>query len=67
MAVIEKDYLTSGEAAKILRCSRKTIRRWAKKGNLPHTTTLGGHFRFSRADILDVLEILHQARQENDE
>lgn len=61
---MEKDYLTSGEAAKILHCSRETIRRWVKNDILPHTTTLGGHFRFSRADILDVLENLLQAGQE---
>ncbi len=66
MAVIEKDYLTSGEAAKLLRCSRRTVCRLAKNGRLPHTMTLGGHFRFSKADILEVLENQTSATEENE-
>ena len=47
----ERDYLTPGEVARALRVSPKTIVRWANDGRLPCTMTLGGHRRFRRADV----------------
>jgi excisionase family DNA binding protein len=44
-------YITSGEVARILRVSPKTVARWAKEGRLPHLVTLGGHRRFPAAPI----------------
>ncbi len=41
-------YLTPGEAARLLGVSPKTINRWTKEGRLACTTTLGGHRRFRR-------------------
>lgn len=45
------EYITTGEVAKILRVSPKTIARWAKQGKLPHLVTLGGHRRFPAGAI----------------
>ncbi len=53
-------YITTGEAARILRVSAKTVARWAKEGKLPHLLTLGGHRRFPASairTIADELEI----------
>ncbi len=44
-------YITTGEAARILRVSPKTVARWAKDGKLPHLVTLGGHRRFPLGEI----------------
>lgn len=45
------EYITTGDVAKILRVSPKTVARWAKEGKLPHLVTLGGHRRFPAAAI----------------
>ncbi|MGH2751313.1 MAG: helix-turn-helix domain-containing protein [Actinomycetota bacterium] len=47
-------YISTGEAAKILRVSPKTVARWAKDGKLPHILTLGGHRRFPRRAVDEV-------------
>lgn len=47
-------YITSGEVARILRVSPKTVARWAKEGKLPHLVTLGGHRRFPSSRIHDL-------------
>jgi excisionase family DNA binding protein len=44
-------YLRTGEAAKILGKSPKTVSRWARQGKLPHLVTLGGHRRFPAAAV----------------
>lgn len=46
-----RDYLTPGEVARALRVSPKTVVRWANDGRIPCTVTLGGHRRFRRADV----------------
>lgn len=48
---LESEYLTAGEAAKLLMVSPKTLVRWADAGRIPHVVTLGGHRRFSRAEV----------------
>ncbi|CAN5554344.1 hypothetical protein BH20ACT23_BH20ACT23_29060 [soil metagenome] len=50
----EDTYITTGQAAKILRVSPKTVARWAKDGRLPHILTLGGHRRFPRSAVDEV-------------
>ena len=50
----EEVYITSGEVARILRVSPKTVARWAKEGKLPHLVTLGGHRRFPSRPIHDL-------------
>ena len=48
---VESEYITAGEAAKILMMSPRTLIRWSDSGRIPHTVTLGGHRRFSRREI----------------
>lgn len=58
-------YLLTSEVAEILHCTPKTVSRWAKEGKLPYTRTLGGHARFSEADIRALADQLHvQAAEE---
>ena len=52
----DESFLTSGEAARILHVSSKTVDRWADQGRVPCSVTLGGHRRFSRRAILAVAE-----------
>lgn len=58
-ALREEPYITTGEVAKILRVSPKTVARWAKEGKLPHLVTLGGHRRFPATAIADLARSLH--------
>ena len=55
----DETYITSGEVARILRVSPKTVARWAKEGRLPHLGTLGGHWRFPATPIYDLARKLH--------
>ncbi len=52
----DESFLTSGEAARILHVSSKTLDRWADQGRVPCSVTLGGHRRFSRPAISAVAE-----------
>jgi excisionase family DNA binding protein len=54
-------YITTGEAARVLRVSPKTVARWAKEGKLPHLVTLGGHRRFPAHAIEDIARGLRVA------
>jgi len=47
----ENEFLTPGEAARLLHVSSKTVNRWANERRLPCIMTLGGHRRFARADV----------------
>jgi excisionase family DNA binding protein len=55
----DDEYITTGEVARILRVSPKTVARWAKEGKLPHLVTLGGHRRFPAGPIHDLARRLH--------
>lgn len=46
-----KTYLTPKKAAAYLKVSTETVRQWAKSGQLPAETTLGGHRRFNIEDV----------------
>ena len=48
-------YLTPSQVAEVLHVSPKTVSRWASQGNLPCLVTLGGHRRFRRHDVDNVL------------
>lgn len=50
-----KAVLTSAEVAALLRVSPATVKRWADAGLLPHLRTSGGHRRFSRVAIENVV------------
>ncbi|HPQ72131.1 MAG TPA: helix-turn-helix domain-containing protein [bacterium] len=50
----KNDALSTGDAAKLLRVSRNTVRRWVKEGVLDgyRINEQRGHYRFSRQYIL---------------
>jgi excisionase family DNA binding protein len=50
-SVKEKEWYTTGEAAKILGVSFRTIKRWIYSGKITATKTVGGHYRISREVI----------------
>lgn len=50
------DLLTPTEVAELFRVNPKTVTRWAKSGKISAIRTLGGHRRFSAAEILRHLE-----------
>lgn len=58
--IIKRDgpYLSVGGAAELLYVSPKTVSRWALEGKLPYTRTLGGHRRFNRAQIEELVASL---------
>ena len=43
--------LTPGEVATLFRVNPKTVTRWARAGKLSAKRTLGGHRRFSEAEV----------------
>ncbi len=47
----DDEYVTPGQAARMLHVSPKTVNRWAQEGRIPCLVTLGGHRRFRRLDI----------------
>jgi excisionase family DNA binding protein len=56
----QRDYLRVGEVAALFHVSPKTVARWAEDGKLPHIVTLGGHRRFPRSSIEDLVPKLDQ-------
>lgn len=51
MTYQKQDWLSLGEAAKLLGVHPSTVRRWANEGHLPVSRTAGGHRRFLRTEI----------------
>ncbi len=49
------EYLTPGQVARILHVSPKTVDRWADQGRIGCIVTLGGHRRFARGDVEEVV------------
>lgn len=47
--------MTPGEVAKIFRVDPKTVTRWANAGKLRSVQTPGGHRRFYRTDIMEMM------------
>lgn len=50
----DEAFMTTGQVARVLRVSPKTVARWATDGKLPHIVTLGGHRRFPARAIDEV-------------
>lgn len=46
-----EDFLSLGEAARLLGIAPQTLRRWADRGQIPTYTTPGGHRRFPRSAV----------------
>jgi excisionase family DNA binding protein len=51
-------YLSRGDVAELLGVSANTVARWAREGRIPCHRTLGGHRRFSRAVIEEILRTM---------
>ncbi|HUZ38832.1 MAG TPA: BldC family transcriptional regulator [Streptosporangiaceae bacterium] len=48
--------LTPSEVAALFRVDPKTVTRWAQQGKLHSIRTLGGHRRYSEAEIQSFLD-----------
>ncbi len=48
--------LTPSEVASLFRVDPKTVTRWAKAGKLSAIRTLGGHRRYSEAEVRMLLD-----------
>lgn len=44
------------DVARVFGVAAKTVTRWAKDGKLPYFLTPGGHRRFYRKDVMELLE-----------
>ena len=52
----ENRLLTPSEVAALFRVDPKTVTRWAQQGKLHSIRTLGGHRRYSEAEIQAFLD-----------
>jgi len=50
----------------MFRVDPKTVTRWAKAGRLPSIRTLGGHRRYSEAEVLSLLNGVPQPNENKD-
>lgn len=50
------DWLTLGEASRLLGVDESTLRTWADAGRIPAYRTPGGHRRFARQAVVEFLE-----------
>ena len=62
-APVSEALLTPGEVASLFRVDPKTVTRWAKSGKLSTVRTLGGHRRYSEAEVRALLSGIPQQRQ----
>ena len=51
----QKDILTTGGVAELLKIDVSTVKRWADSGLLPCTKTLGGHRRYTQAQVREFI------------
>lgn len=58
--------LTPSEVASMFRVDPKTVTRWAKAGKLSAIRTLGGHRRYSEAEVRSLLHGVPQPRGAED-
>jgi excisionase family DNA binding protein len=49
------ELLTPHQVAALFAVNPKTITRWAKAGKIAHVRTLGGHRRYRRKEVVDLL------------
>ena len=54
------EYLTRAQVAAMLGVSPNTVARWARNGRIPCQMTLGGHRRFDRNHILELMRQLRR-------
>jgi excisionase family DNA binding protein len=58
--------LTPSEVASMFRVDPKTVTRWARAGKLSAIRTLGGHRRYSEAEVRSLLHGVPQPRDSED-
>jgi excisionase family DNA binding protein len=56
-----REWLTLGEAARLLGVDGTTLRGWADAGKIPVFRTPGGHRRFNAADLTTLLDVAPRA------
>lgn len=52
----DEDLMLPGEVARLFRVDGKTVNRWANEGKLSCFRTPGGHRRFFRGEIQQIIE-----------
>jgi excisionase family DNA binding protein len=57
----ETRLLTPAEVAALFRVDPKTVTRWAQRGKIRSIRTLGGHRRYSEAEVQAFLDSPEQA------
>lgn len=62
----QSEFLTRFEVSKLLGVSPNTVTRWAREGRLPCQVTLGGHHRFDRAAVENLLRTLARGGNADD-
>lgn len=55
------EYLTRAEVAQLMGVSANTVARWAREGRIPCRRTLGGHRRFPRAVVEELVRRMKDA------
>lgn len=50
------ELLTPAEVAKMFHVDPKTVTRWAQAGKLTFMRTLGGHRRYRRDEVVELLQ-----------
>jgi excisionase family DNA binding protein len=58
----QSDWLTLGEASRLLGVAPETLRRWSDRGRVASFTTVGGHRRFSRQVMMQLLPATRERR-----
>ena len=53
---VDEELLTPSEVAAIFRVDPKTVARWADMGLVSSIRTLGGHRRYSAAEVRELLQ-----------
>ena len=61
-APVSEALLTPAEVATLFRVDPKTVTRWSKSGKLTSIRTLGGHRRYSEAEVRGLLQGIPQPR-----
>ena len=51
------ELLTPAQVAKMFHVDPKTVTRWAQAGKLTYMRTLGGHRRYRRDEVLELLRV----------
>lgn len=52
---LEVELLTPAQVAKMFHVDPKTVTRWAQAGKLSYMRTLGGHRRYNRREVVELL------------